>query len=147
MKSLASSVIVKSYPRFCTLVRSLSISMSMIDSIVCLDSWSNIITSSTLFRNSGGNVLFRAFCIMPLEYSELMPPTYLSSETLLSNPTPLPKSLSWRVPTFEVIIIIVFLKSTFLPNPSVRRPSSSTCSSRLNTSWCAFSISSNSTME
>ena len=34
-------------------------------------------------------------------------------------------------------------KSTVRPCPSVRRPSSSTCSSTLNTSACAFSTSSN----
>ncbi len=38
----------------------------------------------------------------------------------------------------------VFLKSTVRPCPSVRRPSSSTCSSTLKTSGCAFSTSSNS---
>ena len=36
----------------------------------------------------------------------------------------------------------VFLKLTVRPWPSVRRPSSSTCSSTLKTSRCAFSISS-----
>ena len=34
-------------------------------------------------------------------------------------------------------------KSAVRPRPSVSRPSSSTCSSTLNTSRCAFSISSN----
>ena len=38
--------------------------------------------------------------------------------------------------------ITVFLKSTVRPCPSVMRPSSSTCSSTLKTSGCAFSISS-----
>jgi hypothetical protein len=50
--------------------------------------------------------------------------------------------ISW-LPVFEVITITVFLKSTVRPWPSVMRPSSSTCSSTLNTSGCAFSISSN----
>ena len=40
---------------------------------------------------------------------------------------------------------IVFLKSMVLPRPSVRWPSSNTCSSTLKTSGCAFSISSSST--
>ena len=48
-------------------------------------------------------------------------------------------------PTFEVMIRTVFLKSTVRPWPSVSRPSSSTCSSTLKTSGCAFSISSNRT--
>ena len=47
----------------------------------------------------------------------------------------------------EVMIRIVFLKSTVRPCESVIRPSSSTCSSTLNTSGCAFSISSKSTTE
>ena len=50
-------------------------------------------------------------------------------------------------PALEVIIRIVFLKLTFLPFESVIWPSSSTCSRILNTSGCAFSISSNSTTE
>ena len=41
-----------------------------------------------------------------------------------------------------VITMTVFLKLTVRPWPSVSRPSSSTCSSTLNTSRCAFSISS-----
>ncbi len=48
---------------------------------------------------------------------------------------------------FEVMIKTVFLKSTVLPWPSVRRPSSITCRSTLKTSACAFSISSSSTTE
>ncbi len=46
---------------------------------------------------------------------------------------------------FEVMISTVFLKSTVRPWPSVRRPSSITWSRMLNTSGCAFSISSSST--
>ena len=48
---------------------------------------------------------------------------------------------------FEVMISTVFLKSTVRPWPSVRRPSSITCSSTLKTSVCAFSISSSRTTE
>jgi hypothetical protein len=47
-------------------------------------------------------------------------------------------------PMLLVITITVFLKSTVRPWPSVRRPSSSTCSSTLNTSGWAFSTSSSS---
>ena len=47
----------------------------------------------------------------------------------------------------EVIIRIVFLKSTVFPVESVIRPSSSTWSSTLNTSGCAFSTSSNRTTQ
>ena len=51
------------------------------------------------------------------------------------------------LPMFDVMMTMVFLKSTVRPCPSVSRPSSSTCSSTLNTSGCAFSISSNSTTQ
>jgi hypothetical protein len=43
---------------------------------------------------------------------------------------------------FEVMMMIVFLKSTVRPWLSVRRPSSRICRSVLKTSTCAFSISS-----
>ena len=46
---------------------------------------------------------------------------------------------------FEVMISTVLRKSTVRPWESVRRPSSRICSRTLNTSGCAFSISSNST--
>ena len=46
---------------------------------------------------------------------------------------------------FEVMISTVFLKSTVRPWPSVRRPSSITCSRTLKTSVWAFSISSSRT--
>jgi hypothetical protein len=49
--------------------------------------------------------------------------------------------------TFEVMITTVFLKSTVRPWPSVRRPSSISCRRMLNTSVCAFSISSSNTTE
>ena len=52
-----------------------------------------------------------------------------------------------RAPMLEVMIRIAFLKSMVLPRPSVRWPSSNTCSRTLNTSGCAFSISSSSTTE
>ena len=48
-------------------------------------------------------------------------------------------------PTFEVIIIKVFLKSIVRPFESVKRPSSKICNNKLNTSGCAFSTSSNNT--
>ena len=43
------------------------------------------------------------------------------------NPTPeVPKSLSWRLPTLEVMMMMVFLKSMRRPSESVSRPSSIT---------------------
>lgn len=52
-----------------------------------------------------------------------------------------------RVPRLVVMMMTVFLKSTIRPCESVRRPSSSTCSSELKISGCAFSTSSKSTTE
>ena len=43
------------------------------------------------------------------------------------------------------MINTVFVKLTVRPCPSVKRPSSSSCNRTLNTSGCAFSISSNNT--
>ena len=52
-----------------------------------------------------------------------------------------------RAPMLEVMMMIAFLKSMVLPRPSVRCPSSKTCSNTLKTSGWAFSISSRSTTE
>ena len=52
-----------------------------------------------------------------------------------------------RAPMFDVMMTIAFLKLTRLPRPSVRWPSSNTCSRMLKMSGCAFSISSSSTTE
>ena len=71
--------------------------------------------------------------------------SYVSASSALPKPT-----LAFRrsaVPRFDVMMITVFLKSTVRPWESVRRPSSRICSSALNTSGCAFSISSKSTTE
>jgi hypothetical protein len=50
-------------------------------------------------------------------------------------------------PMLEVMMMMEFLKSMCRPRLSVILPSSSACSSRLNTSGCAFSISSSRMME
>ena len=78
-------------------------------------------TSSILFKNSGANVLLRAFSITPLECSEAL---FFLADVL--KPTPCPKSFSCLVPIFDVIIITVFLKSIFRPKLSVTWPSSRT---------------------
>src|SRR5216684_4310916 len=52
-----------------------------------------------------------------------------------------------RAPMFDVMMMMVFLKFTRLPRPSVRWPSSNTCSRMLKMSGCALSISSSSTTE
>ena len=83
----------------------------------------NTTISSTRFKNSGRKKRISMFCTS----SRVTSPFFciISAE-----------------PRLLVIIISVFLKSTMRPCPSVRRPSSSTCKSTLNTSAWAFSISS-----
>src|ERR1700738_4963040 len=68
----------------------------------------------------------------------------MASEVLAKPTADLRRS---AVPRLEVMMITVFLKSTVRPCESVRRPSSRICSSVLNTSGWAFSISSKSTTE
>jgi len=87
--------------------------------------------------NSGANFFSNSFCKIPLISS-----TLVSALPLVENPTPVPKSLTVLVPTFDVINITQFLKLTFLPCESVTWPSSNICKNKLNTSGCAFSISS-----
>ena len=70
---------------------------------------SKVIISSRRLMNSGAKDLFKAFVITLREYS-------LSSvRTWAANPIPFPNSLSWRVPILDVMITMVFLKSTVLP--------------------------------
>ena len=114
-----------------------------ISKILLIDSLSNelkTITSSTLFKNSGEKKRFKAFSITIFESFEAF-----ASLLGVPNPTPAPKSLICRLPMFDVIINIVFLKSIFLPKLSVKKPSSKTCNNILNTSGCAFSTSSSKT--
>ena len=103
-----------------------------------LSSALKIITSSILFRNSGAKDFFKAPSITDLACSSAC-----AAFVAVPKPTPPPKSFNWRAPMLEVIIIMVFLKSIFLPKLSVINPSSKICSKILNTSGCAFSISSN----
>ena len=79
------------------------------------------ITSSIRFKNSGANAFFKAFSIIPLECSSVC-----ACLEAVPNPTPVPKSFNWRAPTFEVMMIIVFLKSILRPKLSVKCPSSKT---------------------
>ena len=96
--------------------------------------------SSTLLMNSGGKAFLTAFSSTVFLLTAMFLPAVL-------NPTPLPYSSSSRLPTLEVMMRIVFLKLTVLPLLSVSLPSSITWSRRLNTSGCAFSISSKSTTQ
>ena len=92
----------------------------------------NTIISSTLFKNSGLNVSFKLSSIFDL--------------STVCFPKPIELLFKFE-PAFEVIIIIVFAKLTVLPCESVSFPSSNTCNKILNTSGCAFSISSKSIIE
>ena len=94
----------------------------------------NMMISSRRFKNSGRKCPLSSFM------------TASSHSGLISPLSSIPSSRCAE-PRFDVIIMIVFLKSTVLPCESVIRPSSSTCNSTLNTSGCAFSTSSNSTTE
>ena len=104
--------------------------------IICnncsLVSWLNITISSTLFKNSGLKVSLKVSNIL---------------ELLIWVP-PNPIEFVFRLePALEVIIIIVFSKLIVFPWASVNLPSSKTWSNILNTSGCAFSISSNNIIE
>ena len=78
----------------------------------------NTTVSSMRLRNSG-----RKCCLTSTHTASRMAP--------LSCPA---ICMIWCEPKLLVITITVFLKSTVRPCPSVRRPSSSTCSSTLKTS-------------
>ena len=101
-----------------------------------VSSWKTIV-SSMRFRNSGRKCALSA----SLTFS------FMRSWVTTSEPLPKPIAALRRsaVPRFEVMIRIVFLKSTARPWESVRRPSSRICSSVLKTSGWAFSTSSKST--
>ena len=94
----------------------------------------NMMISSSLFKNSGRKC-------------PLNSPMTASSHAGLMSPLSSIPSNRCAEPRFDVIMMIVFLKSTVLPCESVIRPSSSTCNSTLNTSGCAFSTSSKRTTE
>ncbi len=103
--------------------------MSTMPSMFARLSRSNSTISSSRFRNSGRKCARTAAITWSRASSASTPSGSIDS--------------AW-LPRFEVRMISVFLKSTTRPCPSVSRPSSSTCSSTLNTSGCAFSTSSNS---
>ena len=87
----------------------------------------NVMISSMRLRNSGLKDCRRA-AWMALSIASLSP---VSMNSWMNCD-----------PRLLVMIMIEFLKLTTRPWPSVSRPSSSTCKSTLNTSGCAFSISS-----
>ena len=75
----------------------------------------NTTTSSILFKNSGANDFLRAFSITPLALA-----SSCAFCEAVPKPIPVPKSLSLREPMLDVIIMMVFLKSIFLPKLSVK---------------------------
>ena len=96
--------------------------------------------SSSRFRNSGLKVRRTSPSTMSLTLRWIRP----ASDGW--NPS---EAFFWmkRAPMLEVMMTIAFLKLMRLPRPSVRCPSSNTCSRMLNRSGWAFSISSSSTTE
>ena len=110
---------------------------AIIRSTICINcsfvNASNATISSTLFKNSGLNKSFNA-------------PSILFFEASVVPPNPIEFVFKFE-PAFDVIITIVFSKLTVFPCASVSLPSSNTCNKMLNTSWCAFSISSNKIIE
>ena len=106
---------------------------------ICLSSsfWSlwKTIVSSIRFNNSGLNEFFNSSRI------RFSIASWFCWTVFAPNPTDF-SSRRATAPRFDVIMITVFLKSTFLPFESVKCPSSNTCNKILNTSGWAFSISS-----
>ena len=123
MNVLASAVNTKFNPKLTKRPNTFFMIISMIKNISSFVNELNTTTSSTLFKNSGENVLFNAFSITDLLFSSVC-----STRVAVANPTPSPKSFNWRAPILEVMMINVFLKFTLRPRPSVKIPSSNTCS-------------------
>ena len=134
MKSFASSVRAIFNSLSARRLLTSAIRSSMMPPMLPFVSGLKRIISSRRFRNSGRKCALKS-CI-----------TELSASGLICPFSSMPSSRYWE-PMFEVIIRIVFLKSTVLPVESVIRPSSRTCSRTLNTSGCAFSTSSKRTTE
>ncbi len=84
-----------------------------------------IIMSSILLRNSGEKVFSTSFIIV-LFKSPIAAPSGM-------KPSGLVNFLNSSLPRLLVITIIVSLKYTLLPLPSVSHPSSKTCRKRLST--------------
>ena len=102
--------------------------MSTIFSISSSPNGWNTTTSSIRLRNSGLKVWRRASLTLD----------WTSSGVAFAASAP----AMYCEPTLLVMMMIVFLKLTTRPWPSVSLPSSSTWSRTLKTSGCAFSISS-----
>jgi len=119
--------------RSCRRSRTSASCSSTIGSMSAIDRASNVTMSSMRFKNSGRNVARSASSMARCFVSSAFSSPFSENSRMNCDPTLL------------VMMMIVFLKLTTRPWPSVRRPSSRTCSSTLNTSGCAFSISSSKT--
>ena len=134
-QSLAASVSAIVTP--CSTRRaSTSCSISSTMCRTCSDvSDSKTMVSSSLFRNSGRKVRRSASSTDACRRAD--------SPCWLPVTNPAVRRFASEVPRLLVMMTSVLRKSTVLPCPSVSRPSSRICRSVLNTSGCAFSISSN----
>ena len=74
--------------------------------------------------------------------------SFITCASIIASASPfsLSSMMTW-LPMLEVMTMMVLVKSTVRPCPSVSRPSSSTCNRTLLTSGCAFSNSSKSTTQ
>ena len=125
---------IKRSRRSLTISRTISTSCSSVRLL-------NTMTSSIRFKNSGRNI-FLSSLMTRLWISLSDRPRWPES----AKPSGAGCAIS-RAPTFDVMMMIVLRKSTTRPCASVKRPSSRIWSRMLNTSGCAFSISSKSTTE
>ena len=110
---------------------------SAISATASSDSSSSILRSASRLRR-------RCSCSSTMEpiWSRVSGSKTTISSTRLTNSGRKCSSSCACARMFEVMITTVLRKSTVRPWPSVRRPSSSSCSSTLKTSLWAFSISS-----
>eukprot|EP01085_Mycamoeba_gemmipara_P004069 Mycagemm_TRINITY_DN10252_c0_g2::TRINITY_DN10252_c0_g2_i1::g.4069::m.4069 type:complete len:126 gc:universal TRINITY_DN10252_c0_g2_i1:1170-793(-) len=106
----------------------------------CESGWKMTMSSRRL-RNSGRKWAFTTVMTLSTTSCGSLPLSALSSTTLASFFAC--KYLSrCSAPRLLVMMITTLLKSTVLPCPSVRRPSSNTCSKTFQTCGWAFSTSS-----
>ena len=138
---LASTVISNEIPFSKRLDETSLIKMSTIFSMWERFKGWNTTVPSILFKNSGLKKCFTSFNTLSFIFKYAF---WSDTSPWVSEVKPIDLScLIKSEPILLVITMIVFLKSTFLPLESVKCPSSKICKRILNTSWWAFSISSN----
>ena len=111
-------------------------------SMLAMDSAWNVMTSSIRLRNSGRKVLRSASLILLDSSAKLFAAVSTSPFMTFSMTSPMVSfwafalsysRMAWE-PMLLVMMIMAFLNDTKRPWPSVKRPSSSTCSKILKTS-------------